>query len=230
MVQQIEKVEKTERVEKRTEIGIPMERMGPEPLRGADDERFRRVLGEALQAIDEARVPHLLIGGIAATSYGRPRWTHDIDVFLRPEDAERALRALAAAGFQTEVTDPTWLLKGFKEDVMVDLIFVCTGGFHLDEEMLSRGVETEFQGQKVRLLPPEDLILFKAAVHDERGPRHWHDALGILSRADLDWDYLLRRARRVPRRMLSLLIYAHSIDLAVPNRVIRTLFQTVYGE
>ncbi len=203
----------------------------PEALRGADDARFRRVLGEALSAIEGAGVPHVLIGGIAATAYGRPRWTHDIDVFVKAEDAERALRALGAAGFRTEVTDPKWLLKGFKDDVMVDLIFICTGGFHLDDEMLARAVEARFQGQNVRLLPPEDLIVFKAAVHDERGPRHWHDALGILSHAEqLDWEYLARRARRAPRRMLSLLIYAHSVDLAVPNSVIRALYQSTYAD
>ena len=46
--------------------------------------------------------------------------------------------------------------------------------------------------------------------------------------SDLDWDYLERRARRAPRRVLSLLIYAQSIDLFVPNRVIRSLFEAAY--
>ena len=45
---------------------------------------------------------------------------------------------------------------------------------------------------------------------------------------DLDWNYLLRRARKAPRRVLSLLVYAHSLDMAVPNYVVRTLFQEIY--
>jgi hypothetical protein len=68
----------------------------------------------------------------------------------------------------------------------------------------------------------------KAVVHDEEGPRHWHDALGIIMGTNLDWDYLERRASRAPRRVLSLLLYAHSIDLSVPNGVIRRLFAKVY--
>ena len=81
---------------------------------------------------------------------------------------------------------------------------------------------------RVRLIAPEDLLVIKAAVHDERGPRHWHDALGVIGVNDLDWDYLLRRARQAPRRVLSLLVYAHSLDIAVPNQVVRELFRSIY--
>ncbi len=198
-------------------------------VHGAEHDSFVPVLAETVEALETARVPFCLIGGIAVSSYGRPRWTHDIDVFVRPEDAERVLDVLAARGFCTERRDRTWLFKAFKSDVMVDVIFFCTGGFYLDEEMIERSVRKEFHGCEVPLLPPEDLLLLKAAVHDEAGPRHWHDALGILGRTELDWDYLLERSLKAPRRLLSLLIYAHSIDLAVPNRVVRRLFERVYG-
>lgn len=96
--------------------------------------------------------------------------------------------------------------------------------------MIARAVEIEFLGCRPRFIPAEDLLVMKALVHDEGGTRHWHDALGIISANNLDWPYLLRRARRAPRRVLSLLVYAHSLDLHVPNRVIRALFEEVYGE
>lgn len=222
-------------MEPRSEVGVPLERLaengrpGKEVVNGAEHDSFAPVLAETVRALEEAEVPFALIGGIAVTSFGRPRWTHDIDVFIRPSDAEHALDVLAKHGFDTERRDPTWLFKAFKQDVMVDLIFHCTGGFYLDEEMIARTVRKEFQGTDLPVLPAEDLLLLKAAVHDEAGPRHWHDALGIIGRTDLDWDYLLRRARMAPRRLLSLLIYAHSVDLAVPNRAIRALFERVYG-
>ena len=224
----------------RPEIGVSIERLAegnhshgisgfPEAnLRGADDDMFARVLGETVSALDRALVPHVLMGGIASTTHGRPRWTHDIDVFVKPTDAERALEALSAAGFETERTDVTWLFKGFKEQVMVDVIFKSTGGIHLDDEMVRRAVPCTFLGQRVRIIPPEDLLVVKAVVHDERGPRHWHDALGIIAGTELDWEYLLQRARRAPRRVLSLLVYAQSIDMPVPNRVIRALYDRLY--
>ena len=221
------------------QIGVPHERwaeakkghfngLQDEDLRGADDAVFVHVLGDVVSALERAYIPHLLMGGIASTTYGRPRWTHDIDVFVKPEHAVTAIESLDHAGFETEKTDITWLFKGYKNQVMVDIIFKSTGNIHLDDEMVRRGVETSFLGQRVKIMPPEDLMVIKAIVHDERGPRHWHDALGIIAETELDWDYLLKRARRAPRRVLALLIYAHSCDLPVPARVIRALYERVY--
>lgn len=221
------------RMEFHHDVGVPLERRAEsngksEAYHGADHDSFALVLRETVHALHAERVPFALIGGLAVSCFGRPRWTHDIDVLIRPQDADEALRLLRAQDFQTERTDPAWLFKAFKEDVMVDLIFFCTGGFYLEKEMLDRLVWRELFGSRMPLLAPEDLLLLKAAVHDEIGPRHWHDALGILGRTPLDWDYLLKRALRAPRRLLSLLVYAHSVDLAVPNHVVKELYSRVY--
>lgn len=214
------------------DVGVPLERRAEngksDPFHGADHDNFAPVLKEAVETLHSDRVPFALIGGLAVSSFGRPRWTHDIDMLIRPHDADRALTLLKAQDFRTERTDPAWLFKAFKRDVMVDLIFYCTGGFYLEDEMLEHAVWREVSGTRMPMLAPEDLLLLKAAVHDEVGPRHWHDALGILGRTQLDWDYLLRRAQRAPRRLLSLLVYAHSIDLAVPNYVVKELYRRVY--
>ena len=196
-----------------------------------EEENFCAVLAETVATLDYAGVPFVLMGGIGSASHGRPRWTHDIDVFIRPEDARRALDALAARDFGTEETYPDWLFKGFKSDVMVDLIFRSSGGILLDEEMIERGLEIEFKGVAVRVIPPEDLIVIKAVVHDEHMPRHWHDALAVLAVTDLDWDYLVRRARQYgARRVLSLLLYAQSNDLIVPTAPVRGLFEAIFAE
>jgi predicted nucleotidyltransferase len=193
-----------------------------------EDERFAKVLGEATLCLEEANIPYALIGGVASSGFGRPRTTHDIDVFVKPADAEGSLIALAAAGFSTERTDPKWIYKAFKYGVQVDIIFLTVGGMYFDEEMHDHSVEGEFAGQRVRFISPEDLLVIKAAVHDEPTPRHWHDALGLIAARELDWSYLLRRSRRAQRRVLSLLVYAQSIDLAVPNHVIHELFDRIY--
>ena len=196
-----------------------------------DDERFVRVLRDACAAIEAEGVDYLLMGGVGSAAVGRPRWTHDIDFFVRPEDARRVLEALHQAGFLTEETYPDWLYKGFKEDVLVDIIFKSTGGIYLDDEMLSRSSFGVFKGQKVRIIPPEDLMVIKAVVNDEHIPRHWYDALGLISFCPLDWEYLVRRAKQFgARRVLSLLLYAQSNDLVVPAGPIRELFDAIYAE
>jgi predicted nucleotidyltransferase len=192
---------------------------------------FCAVLEETVETLDATAVPFVLMGGIGSASHGRPRWTHDIDVFIRPEDANRAIAALGARTFETEETYPDWLFKAFKAGVMVDLIFRSSGGILLDEEMLERGQSIEFKGVRVKVIPPEDLIVVKAVVHDEHMPRHWHDALAVLAVSDLDWEYLTRRARQYcARRVLSLLIYAQSNDLIVPATPIRGLFEAIFAD
>lgn len=192
-----------------------------------DEPSFLLALDESVTAFDEAGVDYLFMGGIASACLGRPRFTHDIDVFVRPQDARRAMDALAAAGFDTEETYAEWLYKGFKHGQMVDLIFRSTGDIYLDDEMLERAPTTPFLGRDVRIVPPEDLIVIKAVVHNEHMPRHWHDALALIAVADIDWDYLVRRARKGVRRVLALLLYAQSIDLVVPWGPVRELFALI---
>jgi hypothetical protein len=198
------------------------------PESAVDERVFLDALAAAVGAIENADVFYLAIGGIASTLLGRPRWTWDIDVLVAPEDARRALDALIAAGFHAEETDERWLYKASLGEVPVDLIFQAAG-VHLDDEMRRRGTMSEFKGVPIRVAAPEDLVVMKALAHKEEVPRYWHDALGIIAARELDWEYLVGRARHGPRRMLSLLAYAHSEDLIVPESAIRALFTASYG-
>ena len=101
-------------------------------------EAFNRILFAATEALEEQKIPYAMIGGIAAIGLGRPRSTHDIDFFIRPEDAEVTLEALKRHGFDTERTDDRWLYKGFKEQMMVDIIFKSSGDIYFDSEMQER--------------------------------------------------------------------------------------------
>jgi len=197
-------------------------------LESAAEAGFAAVLREAVETVETAGVPFLVLGGLASSLVGRPRWTHDIDLLVRPDDARRVLEALGAAGFTTEETDPVWIYKAFKNDVMVDIIFMVMCGIYLDDEMRARSVERDYDGLRLRIPSPEDQIVIKAIVHREETSRHWFDALAILGRAELDWDYLLHRGRVGARRLLALLIYAQSSDLLVPSWVISRLYDEIY--
>ena len=198
--------------------------------RARADATFVRVLREAVEAVDRAGYAFLVLGGLASSLVGRPRWTHDIDFLVRPDDARDVLEALRGAGFTTEETDPIWIYKAFKNDVMVDVIFMVMGGIYLDDEMQSRSIERDYQDLRLKIPSPEDQIVIKAIVHREETSRHWFDALAILGRAQLDWTYLTRRGRVGARRLLALLVYAQSADILVPTWVIRRLYEEIYAQ
>jgi predicted nucleotidyltransferase len=203
---------------------------GVAPADDGVDAIFASVLDKALRAIEGANIPYVLIGGVGSAALGRPRWTHDIDVLVAPQAADRTLETLGEAGFDTERTNEHWIFKATMEDVVVDIIFRTVGDVYLDDVMLAHAMQAEFQSVRAQVASPEDQIVIKAIAHDEQSSRHWNDALALIAACDIDWDYLLERATRGPRRVLSLLIYAQSSDLVVPNRVIGQLFSDVYEE
>lgn len=185
------------------------------------------VLDAVVAALDAEPIQYVFMGGIASAVHGRPRWTHDLDLFVRPEHAREALGVLKRAGFDTEEYDRYWLFKAVRDEVLVDIIFRSHGDIYLDDEMLARAVKAEFHGRAVPLIAPEDLLVIKAVVHAEYSPRHWHDALALLVRCDLDWPYVVSRARHGPRRLLSLLLYAQSNALPVPDPVVDELWALI---
>ena len=191
-------------------------------------ERIASVLAEVIDVLESEDVPHLLMGGAGAQTFARPRQTDDIDVFVEPGDARRALDVLEKAGFTVEETFPSWLYKAMRHGVLVDVIFRSSGGVYLDAEMLARGQRREYRGTHALLMSPEDLLVVKAMAATEDTPHHWYDALALIARRDLDWDYVLTRSRVGPRRVLSLLVYAESIDLAVPPEAIALLYERTH--
>jgi predicted nucleotidyltransferase len=208
-------------------VGDPHEH---QPFRGSDDVLFAEVLSDAARLFEEAEIDYVVMGGLGFSSLGQPRWTHDIDFFLRPDDAKAALEVLAGSGFRTDETDPWWLYKAFRHEVMIDLIFRSAGDIYLDAEMMARSSMREIGGSEIRVISPEDLIVIKSVATSEASPYHFYDALGLISACELDWEYLVHRARhRGVRRLLSLLVFAQSNDLDVPTPVIKQLTELVLG-
>jgi predicted nucleotidyltransferase len=193
-----------------------------------DGDRLPLVLDETMAALREADIQFLLIGGIGSCVFGRDRGTRDIDVFVRPESAENVLSALAARGFRTKKEYEHWLYKAWKDDVLVDVIFRSSRDILLDQEMLDRARMVTFRGREVPVAPPEDLIVMKAVAASEDTPRYWYDAIAMIAQTELDWDYLVARARqRGARRILSLLLFADSVDLVVPPEPIEALYEAI---
>lgn len=186
------------------------------PVRDVSEETYRQVLADCVQVMARSGIPHAFMGGLASTIYGRVRSTHDLDLFVRPDDAERTLSALAGAGYQTEKSNPDWIYKATKRGLLVDVIYTGSDGAVFDAEMAEHVRMETHEGITLPVVSPEDLICLKLAAFREDTARQWYDCLALLEHVpELDWDYLVRRASRRPYRVLSLLVYALGEGLPV---------------
>ncbi len=144
----------------------------------------------ASAALRDAGVPFMLGGGLAAWARGGPPTDHDVDFFVREEDAEHALDALADAGFTPERPPEEWLLKAHDEDVLVDLIFRPAGGA-IEPAHFDRATEMEVLGHLVPVASVDDVLTTKLLALTEQEPDF--QAVLALARAlreQIDWDYV----------------------------------------
>lgn len=90
---------------------------------------------DLLELLNEHAVEYLIVGGYALAFHGAPRFTGDIDVFVRPtpENASRILNALSAFGFSFSNLDiedfqtPDKVVQLGVPPVRVDLITSISG-------------------------------------------------------------------------------------------------------
>jgi len=197
-----------------------------EPLAAEEADFYRR----AMTLLQEAQVPFLVGGAYAYARYtGVVRHTKDFDVFVRPEDKDRALRTFAEAGYATELSFPHWLGKAYRGENFVDVIYGSGNGIaRVDDGWFEHAVEGEVLGMSVPLCPAEEILWSKSFIM-ERERYDGADVAHLLLHCaqDLDWDRLLDRFGPHWRVLLSHLllfgyIYPGERDL-LPRRVLDTL-------
>ncbi len=202
------------------------------PMGGATREFHREVLEDALRILEAAGVDYLVIGSVATRSLlGMDlKETEDLDALIRRDDAERLLDVFSQEGYATYRRDGRWIYKAGRPDVTVDLIFRAGGKIMLDTEHLRRSTTSEIEGLSLRVPAPEDLIIMKAVFDAEDRQGRWYEALSMVRRLPIDWDYLAERGVALaPRRLLSLLMYAVDAGIAVPNGAMAHLVSATTG-
>jgi hypothetical protein len=165
----------------------------------APEPHVQKFYVDALRTLDGAGVPYIVGGGYAMAYYtGIRRNTKDLDIFVRPQDRDRCLTTLTAAGHRTEFFYPFWIAKainGKEEDGFIDILYRSANGMlAVDDEWLSNAVEHEVLGYPTRLTPAEEQLWSKSFVQDRDRYDQADVAHLILARGHLmDWRRLLRR-------------------------------------
>ncbi|MFC7545759.1 nucleotidyltransferase family protein [Plantactinospora sp. GCM10030261] len=86
------------------------------------DESLVHTLKRVAAVLKQSEIPFALGGSFAVYAHGGHSSDHDVDFLIREQDVEKALAALAAAGFTPERPPEDWLVKVYDEGRLVDLI------------------------------------------------------------------------------------------------------------
>jgi hypothetical protein len=184
----------------------------------------------ALLDVQRSRVPFLVGGAFALESYtGVARRTKDLDVFVLREHMDGLMRFLAAAGYETEVRFPHWISKAHKGGHVIDIIFGSGNGIcAVDRKWFDAAPTATIMGERVRLVPAEEMIWSKAFIM-ERERYDGADIAHLLhARSEkLDWGRLLWRFDRQWRVLFSHLVLFGFVypgrRLQIPHWLMREL-------
>ena len=131
-------------------------------------------LREFIELLNSHGVDFLVVGGHAVAFHGHPRFTGDIDLFVRatPENAQRVMDALRDFGFggigvvSEDFLEPNWVVQLGRPPARIDLM-TSISGVEFDAAWVSR-VHAPLDGQPVSFLGWEDLIRNKKAANREK--------------------------------------------------------------
>jgi hypothetical protein len=147
-------------------------------------------LRTAVATLRDAHVPFALGGSLAVWARGGPQTQNDLDLMVKPEDAEAALRALTEAGMRPERPPEEWLYKAWHGEVMIDVIF-APAGLEITDQVLARADMISVLAVATPVMALEDVLATKLNALNE----HSLDYRPILTmaralREQIDWHVL----------------------------------------
>jgi hypothetical protein len=163
------------------------------PMR-EEHRRLTDALKRAAGVLKDADVPFLLAGGLASWARGGPQTDHDVDLFVKPEDADAALAAFEQAGFKTEKPPEAWLHKAYDEDgTLVDIIFEPSGG-PVNDEYFTHAEPLEVMAVSMLVASLEDVLTTKLLALNEQEPDFGSVlAISRMLREQVNWDHVRER-------------------------------------
>ena len=141
-------------------------------------------LREFIGLLNSLKVEYLVVGGHAVAFHGHPRFTGDIDFFIRAtsENAERVLRALGAFGFgslgitASDLTAPGQVVQLGRPPNRIDIL-TSISGVDFDSAWKSRA-PADLDGHAVNFIGVNELLKNKQA---SGRPKDLADAAKLLA-------------------------------------------------
>jgi hypothetical protein len=168
-------------------------------MRSGDEfERLIATLKAAVATLRRQGLPFMLGGSMAAWARGGPEPQKDIDLMVKPADAQAALDALTEAGLRPEHPPEEWLYKAWNDDVLVDLIF-RPSGMEINDETLARAQSMAVMSITTPVMAVEDMLVTMICAIDEHSLDY--GALIAIARSlreQIDWPELRNRTAGNP--------------------------------
>ena len=202
--------------------------MGLSPTHSLVETPSREFYREAMEFLSRAEIPFLVGGAFAFVHQaGIDRSTKDLDIFVRPSDVQRLLRASAAAGYEADLVFSHWLAKIRAPSGFVDVIFSSGNGIAVvDDQWFEHASEREVLGVRVQVAPPEESLWSKAFVMERERYDGADVAHSILAHGErLDWRRLMERLGSHWRVLLAHLVLFGFIYPSQRSRVPATLLE-----
>jgi len=154
-------------------------------------------LGPLIDWLEAENISSLIIGGVAASLLGRPRFTRDVDVLISLEESqwETFINAGDRFGFVPRIDNPVafarrsrvFLVRHRPTGVDVD---IAVAGLPFEEESIEQVKWRKVGKLSLPLPTPENLIIMKAIAHRPQ------DMMDIKALAEANPKLDVRRIRR----------------------------------
>lgn len=162
------------------------------------NDSLQQTLSDLVIVLQRHQIPFALIGGLAVSIRGEPRFTADVDVVIGVDlpSAIRWLGVLQESTFRPLVSDAVELMRSvyllpLRHTVTNVKVDVAIGVSGFERQIIARSTKVRVSDLLVPVATAEDLILMKLLA---ARPRDIEDTARIemRQRAELDWEYLLK--------------------------------------
>ncbi len=166
-----------------------------------------KTLKRVVERLDNASIPYMLTGSMALNFYSHPRATNDFDIVIEVsrKDEDRLLKLFQDGFYITREAVHEALSAGRMFNIMdeesifkVDLIVKKNDPF--SKMQFSRRQPKEFEGIRINVISPEDLILSKLEWSreslSEMQERDIKNLMTLLAK-ELDYPYMEQWAIRI---------------------------------
>ena len=157
------------------------------------------IVKRVITALNQAAIPHMLVGSFARNYYAEPRSTKDADVVLSMTKASLTtflatlgpdFRLDGQMSFETNTGTMRNILMHPESGFTVELFYLSDDPY--DQERFQRRRNTNYDGVPTSILMAEDVVVTKLRWARSKDLDDVRDVIAMQGDGMLDWAYIHR--------------------------------------